>query len=75
MFVFQLLAAFNHDPNTLPENSRFEYRVRFPGQKTKFADLVWPARVLIEMKSRGVTLSSLATTSLGEWRLHQSAHA
>ena len=52
-FLFQLLAAFGHDPNTLPEGSTFEYRVRSPrpsdgtgikgeGQRTQFADFVWP---------------------------------
>jgi MmeI, N-terminal domain len=56
-FLFHLLEAFGHDANTLPEGSTFEYRVRFPGQKTKFADFVWPGRVLIEMKSRGEKLS------------------
>jgi len=56
-FLFHLLEAFNHDANTLPENSTFEYRVRFPGQKIKFADFVWPGRVLIEMKSCGEKLS------------------
>ena len=30
-FLFHLLAAFGHDPNTLPEGCTFEYRVRFPG--------------------------------------------
>jgi len=52
-FLFHLLEAFNHEANTLPENSTFEYRVRFPGERTKFADFVWPGRVLFEMKSRG----------------------
>ncbi|HWV99166.1 MAG TPA: DNA methyltransferase [Candidatus Acidoferrum sp.] len=28
-FLFHLLAAYTHDPNTLPEGSTFEYRVRF----------------------------------------------
>ena len=28
-FLFHLLAAFGHDPNTLPEGSTFEYRVHF----------------------------------------------
>src|SRR2546426_3766218 len=28
-----------------------------PSDRTKFADLVWPGRCLIEMKSRGVKLS------------------
>src|SRR5467141_2627031 len=56
-FLFHLLEAFGHDANTLPENCTFEYRVRFPGDRTKFADLVWPGRLLIEMKSRGAKLS------------------
>ena len=53
LFLIQLLDAFGHDGLKLPESSTFEYRVRFPGDRTKFADLVWPGRVLIEMKSRG----------------------
>jgi hypothetical protein len=56
-FLFHLLAAFGHDPNTLPQGSTFEYRVRFPNDRTKFADFVWPRRALIDMKSRGVKLS------------------
>lgn len=57
-FLFHLLEAFGHDANTLPAGSTFEYRVRFPGDRTKFADFVWPGRVLIEMKSRGAKLSA-----------------
>src|SRR5438128_680753 len=56
-FLFHLLAAFGHEANTLPEGCTFEYRVRFPGERAKFADLVWAGRCLIEMKSRGVKLS------------------
>jgi hypothetical protein len=55
--ALHLLATFGHDANTLPEGSTFEYRVRFPGERTRFADFVWPGRFLIEMKSRGVKLS------------------
>ena len=43
-FLFHLLEAFSHDANTLPEGASFEYRIRFPGDKTKFSDLVWPDR-------------------------------
>jgi hypothetical protein len=43
-FLFHLLEAFNHDANTLPEGYSFEYRVRFPGDRTKFANLVWRGR-------------------------------
>jgi len=66
-FLFHLLEAFNHDANTLPENSTFEYRVRFSGDKTKYADFVWPGRVLIEMKSRGVKLSRHYQQSFDYW--------
>jgi len=63
-FLFHLLEAFGHDANTLPEGSTFEYRVRFPGQKTKFADFVWPGRVLIEMKSRSKTFARAAVLKM-----------
>jgi hypothetical protein len=66
-FLFHLLAAFGHDANTLPEGSTFEYRVRFPGERTKFADLVWPGRCLIEMKSRGVKLSKHYQQTFDYW--------
>ena len=66
-FLFHLLAAFGHDPNTLPEGSTFEYRVRFPGERTKYADFVWPGRCLIEMKSRGVKLSKHYQQTFDYW--------
>jgi hypothetical protein len=66
-FLFHLLAAFGHDPNTLPEGSTFEYRVRFPNERTKFADFVWPGRGLIEMKSRGVKLSKHYQQTFDYW--------
>lgn len=66
-FLFHLLEAFNHDSNTLPEGCTFEYRVRFPGDRTKFADLVWPGRVLIEMKSRGAKLSQHYQQTFDYW--------
>jgi hypothetical protein len=66
-FLFHLLEAFGHDSNTLPEGSTFEYRVRFPGDRTKFADFVWPGRVLIEMKSRGAKLSRHYQQTFDYW--------
>jgi SAM-dependent methyltransferase len=66
-FLFHLLEAFNHDANTLPENSTFEYRVRFPSTRIKFADFVWPTRVLIEMKSRGEKLSKHYQQTFDYW--------
>jgi hypothetical protein len=66
-FLFHLLASFDHDPNTLPEGSTFEYRVHFPGERTRFADFVWPGRCLIEMKSRGVKLSKHYQQTFDYW--------
>ena len=56
-FLFHLLEAFGHNPNTLPAGSSFEYRIRVPGEPMTYADFVWPGRCLLEMKSRGVKLS------------------
>ncbi len=66
-FLFHLLEAFGHNPNTLPEGCTFEYRVRFANQRTKFADLVWPGRCLIEMKSRGAKLSKHYQQTFDYW--------
>lgn len=66
-FLFHLLEAFGHDANTLPEGSTFEYRVRFPGERTKYADFVWPGRCLIEMKSRGAKLSQHYQQTFDYW--------
>ena len=52
-FLFHLLAAFGHDANTLPEGCTFEYRVRFPGERTKFADLVWAVRTTHAVERSG----------------------
>ena len=66
-FLFHLLEAFGHDGNTLPEGCTFEYRVHFPGERTKYADLVWPGRALIEMKSRGAKLSQHYQQTFDYW--------
>jgi len=67
IFLLHLLEAFSNDANTLPEGSTFERRVRFPGQKTKYADFVWPGRALIEMKSRGAKLSHHYQQTFDYW--------
>jgi hypothetical protein len=67
IFLINLLEAFGHDSNTLPEGSIFEYRVRVPGERTRFADFVWPGRCLIEMKSRGVKLSKHYQQTFDYW--------
>ena len=37
------------------------------GQRTQFADFVWPGRALIEMKSRGVKLSKHYQQTFDYW--------
>lgn len=66
-YLFHLLEAFGHNANTLPAGSKFEYRVRFPGEKMKYSDFVWPGRTLIEMKSRGVKLSAHYQQTFDYW--------
>jgi hypothetical protein len=44
-----------------------------PGERTKYADFVWPGRCLIEMKSRGVKLSKHYQQTFDYW-LHLVPH-
>src|SRR2546422_11072901 len=67
-FLFHLLEAFGHNPNTLPEGCTFEYRVRFSRppsiasakEGTKFADLVWPVCCLTENPGPAISLKFYA---------------
>jgi SAM-dependent methyltransferase len=54
VFLDRLFRAFGHE-GAFEAGGQMEYRVH-PGKGTKFADLVWPKRVLIEMKKRGEKL-------------------
>ena len=54
IFLDRLFKAFGHS-GVLEIGGQLEYRVRW-NKTTKFADLVWPKRVLIEMKKRGEKL-------------------
>lgn len=66
-YILQLLKVFGHQHDVLPDGSRFEHRVRFPGQRIKFADFVWSDRVLIEMKSRGEKLTKHYQQTFDYW--------
>ena len=57
LFLHHLFQAFGHE-GTKQAGATHEHRVsKSGGAKGKnFADLLWPQRVLIEMKSRGVKL-------------------
>ena len=49
-FLTHLFQAFGH-AGPYEAGATFEHRIKIDG-RTKFADLFWPGRVLIEMKSR-----------------------
>ncbi|MBF2097876.1 MAG: class I SAM-dependent DNA methyltransferase [Gloeomargaritaceae cyanobacterium C42_A2020_066] len=58
IFLDRFFQAFGHD-GTLQAGARYEQWVKGGSRQgqTGFADLVWPERVLIEMKSRGEDLA------------------
>jgi hypothetical protein len=55
VFCDRLLQAFGH-AGYKEAGGTLEERVKRKGQRTKFADLVWKPRLLLEMKSRGEKL-------------------
>ena len=50
-----------------PELTPAGFPRTIPGERTKFADFVWPGRVLIEMKSRGEKLSRHYQQTFDYW--------
>ena len=54
-FYEALFKAFGHK-GCREAGAQTQFRVKSPGQYTKFADLVWRPRLLLEMKSRGEKL-------------------
>jgi tetratricopeptide (TPR) repeat protein len=54
-FYEALFKAFGHK-GCREAGAQTQFRVKSPGQHTKFADLVWRPRLLLEMKSRGEKL-------------------
>lgn len=55
VFCERLFQAFNH-AGYKEAGAELEYRVKTKGQSTKFADLLWGNRLLLEMKKRGEKL-------------------
>lgn len=55
VFCDRLFQAFGH-AGYKEAGATLEERVKRKGQRTKFADLVWKPRLLLEMKSRGEKL-------------------
>jgi hypothetical protein len=56
-FLDHLFVALGHANGVKEAGAEWEFRIKdHKNKSTRFADLVWPKRVLIEMKSRGVYL-------------------
>ena len=64
-FLTRLFQAFGH-AGPYEAGATFEHRIRIDGA-TKFSDLLWPGRVLIEMKSRGVKLDRVFPQAKAYW--------
>lgn len=57
VFCDRLFQAFNHS-GYKEAGAELEYRVKSKGKSTKFADLLWRPRLLLEMKKRGEKLET-----------------
>jgi len=66
VFCDRLFQAFGHG-GYKEAGATLEYRVKGTGKGTKFADLLWRPRLLIEMKKRGEKLQRHYTQAFEYW--------
>ena len=66
VFCDRLFRAFGHE-GYKEAGATLEYRVKRQGKSTKFADLLWRPRLLIEMKTRGEKLQRHYTQAFEYW--------
>jgi len=66
VFCDRLFQAFGHE-GYKEAGATLEYRVLSKKKTTQFADLLWPKRVLIEMKRKGTKLESHRTQAFDYW--------
>jgi type II restriction/modification system DNA methylase subunit YeeA len=66
VFCDRLFQAFGHG-GYKEAGATLEYRVKGPGKSTKFADLLWRPRLLLEMKKRGEKLQRHYTQAFEYW--------
>lgn len=66
VFLDRLFIAFGHK-GYREAGATLETRVKAKGESTKFADLVWKPRVLIEMKSKGEKLDRHYRQAFDYW--------
>jgi type II restriction/modification system DNA methylase subunit YeeA len=65
LFLDRLFIAFGHQ-GVLEAGASLEYQIKID-TKTKFCDLLWPGRVLIEMKKRGEKLEKHFSQAKSYW--------
>jgi SAM-dependent methyltransferase len=66
VFCDRLFQAFNHQ-GYKEAGAVLEYRVKAKGKTTKFADLLWRPRLLLEMKKRGEKLEKHYQQAFEYW--------
>jgi SAM-dependent methyltransferase len=66
VFCDRLFQAFGH-AGYKEAGATLEYRVRTPGGHTKYADLLWKPRLLLEMKRRGTKLDRHYSQAFDYW--------
>src|SRR5436305_1972020 len=66
VFCDRLFKAFGHE-GYKEAGATLEFRVKGQGKSTKFADLLWRPRLLIEMKKRGEKLQRHYTQAFEYW--------
>jgi hypothetical protein len=66
VFCDRLFQAFGHE-GYKEAGAVLEFRVQSKKKSTRFADLLWGNRVLIEMKKRGTKLESHRTQAFDYW--------
>ena len=64
-FLTHLFQVYGH-AGVIEAGATFEHRIKIDNSTT-FADLLWPGRVLIEMKSRGVKLDRAVAQAKAYW--------
>ena len=72
VFCDRLFQAFGHK-GYKEAGATLEYRIKRKGDPTKFVDLLWEDRVLIEMKKRGAKLALHYKQALDYW-VHSAPH-
>lgn len=66
VFCDRLFQAFGH-PGYKEAGAELEFRVKAKGKTTKFADLLWRPRLLLEMKKRGEKLEKHYQQAFEYW--------